>query len=574
MDRRIYMIKQQLYGFKQEECLAEFDTKTQLIQQLPTHLNELKKWTNIATQNANLRNTYLKEGGEKMQSLAVRLRQMNTNSPELFQRMHNTLVIELIHDALAKRSALKERNILLQKNYALLEWLVSFGFGALFIIVLILTFGHLIRLYRNLETQLKIDSLTQLPNRFALTTQIINCPNPTIGILNINGFRTINEVYGIGAGNESLVSLANFLQRFAKEYGYKLYRIGGDEFVFFTCKKDLHVKKFAKTVTEICKKISSSTFFIKSNQKQVKLSVSGGICSNLQNPLEKASIALYRAKKEQSQVKIYDETMDEKKLLEENRFWIGKIHLGIEQKSFMPFFQPIVNVQGSVAYYEALMRLKLFSDQGVIQYFSPAQFLSLSKRIKQYPIISSMTIFKSLEAIEKYNIPISINISYLDVLNFDLKSSLLEKISKTGLGGLLTFEIIETEDIKNYDLISDFVKDFRELGVKLALDDFGSGFSNFHYISSLKPEIIKIDGSLIKDLDTNLNSIAVVKSICTLCKRLKIHTVAEFVHNESVFLKARELGVDYFQGYYFSPPVLEPKKLSFLPKASSKESKS
>ena len=95
---------------------------------------------------------------------------------------------------------------------------------------------------------------------------------------------------------------------------------------------------------------------------------------------------------------------------------------------------------------------------------------------------------------------------------------------------------------------------FRALGVRIALDDFGSGFSNFNYILTLAPDCIKIDGSLIKNIHQDTKSKEMVKAICSFSKSLGITTVAEFVHNKEVFEVAKEIGIDYFQGYYFAEP--------------------
>jgi len=118
--------------------------------------------------------------------------------------------------------------------------------------------------------------------------------------------------------------------------------------------------------------------------------------------------------------------------------------------------------------------------------------------------------------------------------------------------------------VEDYALIKEFVKEFRSFGVRIAVDDFGSGFSNYAHILEIAPDILKIDGSLIKNIDKNKNSYILVKSIMTLAKSLEVKTIAEFIHSKEVFEITRDLGVDYFQGFYFSPPLPAEKLRSDL----------
>jgi len=109
--------------------------------------------------------------------------------------------------------------------------------------------------------------------------------------------------------------------------------------------------------------------------------------------------------------------------------------------------------------------------------------------------------------------------------------------------------------IEIYDLLCAKVElKYKKLGVKIAIDDFGSGYSNFIRIIRLKPDYLKIDGSLIKNIDKDNNSYEIVKSIIAFSKTLNIRTIAEYVHSEEIFNLLLELDVDEFQGYYFGKP--------------------
>ena len=118
----------------------------------------------------------------------------------------------------------------------------------------------------------------------------------------------------------------------------------------------------------------------------------------------------------------------------------------------------------------------------------------------------------------------------------------------------LVFEILESENLSDYDFLEEFVLKYKKLGIKIAIDDFGSGYSNFIRIIRLKPDYLKIDGSLIKNIDKDNNSYEIVKSIIAFSKTLNIKTIAEYVHSEEIFNLLLELDVDEFQGYYFGKP--------------------
>jgi EAL domain-containing protein (putative c-di-GMP-specific phosphodiesterase class I) len=105
-------------------------------------------------------------------------------------------------------------------------------------------------------------------------------------------------------------------------------------------------------------------------------------------------------------------------------------------------------------------------------------------------------------------------------------------------------------------LLEDFVIKYRNQGIKIAIDDFGTGYSNFAHILKIRPNYIKIDGSLIKNINTDKNSYELVKSIIDFSKALNIKVIAEFVHSREVYESILNLGVDEFQGFYLGEPSL------------------
>ncbi|MCK4875427.1 MAG: EAL domain-containing protein, partial [Sulfurimonas sp.] len=129
-----------------------------------------------------------------------------------------------------------------------------------------------------------------------------------------------------------------------------------------------------------------------------------------------------------------------------------------------------------------------------------------------------------------------------------------QKIKKHNVANKIIFEILESEDIENYEEISLFIKEMKKLGCRIAIDDFGSGYSNFEHLLQLNIDYIKIDGTLIKNLDKDKNAQVVVQTIVDFAKRLDILTVAEFVHNEAVHIKVKNLKIDRTQGFFLAEP--------------------
>jgi EAL domain-containing protein (putative c-di-GMP-specific phosphodiesterase class I) len=149
---------------------------------------------------------------------------------------------------------------------------------------------------------------------------------------------------------------------------------------------------------------------------------------------------------------------------------------------------------------------------------------------------------------------VSLNLSAQDLINPDLADYLEHAIQDNGMGKLMIFEILESEGIENYHAVSEFVDRFKSIGCRFAIDDFGSGYSNFDHLLKLNVDTLKIDGALIKNLPHDRNAQIFVKHICDFAHEMGISVVAEFVANEEIYKRVKEMGIDASQGYYFYEP--------------------
>jgi len=118
----------------------------------------------------------------------------------------------------------------------------------------------------------------------------------------------------------------------------------------------------------------------------------------------------------------------------------------------------------------------------------------------------------------------------------------------------VVFEITESQEISDYKLINKFIQYVKEYNVKIAIDDFGSGYANFEHILNMDADYIKIDGTLIKNIDTDRNSYIITEAIINFSKKLGRKTIAEFIHNKKIYNIVKRLGADYSQGFYLGVP--------------------
>ena len=176
-------------------------------------------------------------------------------------------------------------------------------------------------------------------------------------------------------------------------------------------------------------------------------------------------------------------------------------------------------------------------------------------KVKFYNQITKIVINKACQKAQKSQTTVSLNLSIEDILNNDTVLYIEDELEKYGVADLIIFEILESENITDYEKIVTFINRVKKLGSKVAIDDFGSGYSNFVYLLKLKPDYIKIDGSIIKNMNDGENSSLITKTINDFAHSLGIKTIAEFVHCKEIFDIAKDIGIDEFQGYYFSEPL-------------------
>ena len=397
----------------------------------------------------------------------------------------------------------------------------------------------------SIEYQFYYDNLTNLYNRRKLT-EILEQHKPSfLMIINIDGFKKINDLYGDASGDILLKQFANFLREKIPING-SIYRLHSDEFAYLS-QSQIDLKDFMISASYISESISKHAFVINEGN-EVLLNVTIGMSYGTNMPLINADTALVIAKETKKDYLLYDESMEMTKEYEKNLTWTRRIKKAIEEDRIVPAFQPIVDVKTKkTVKFESLMRM--VDEEGSL--IAPIHFLELSKKNKLYHQLTKIMIEKTFKKFIDLPYIVSINISVEDILNEKIYNFILKQLSDTNIGDKIVFEIIESEGIENFEEVLEFITKVKTYGAKISIDDFGTGYSNFEYLMKLNVDYIKIDGSMIKHIDTNVDAQIITKTIISFAKNMNIQTIAEFVHSKNVFDKVLELDVDFAQGYYF-----------------------
>ena len=395
------------------------------------------------------------------------------------------------------------------------------------------------------------DILTGLGNRYKLLSDISQSSIPALAIINIDNFSHINDFYGHEVGDSAIKKFAKKLSEHRASLGCTLYHISGDEFVVLY--KNISKETFLERIDTLEKKLSNAEISLIGDEFALFNFSIGVSFEKKERILATADMALKIAKKSNKGLVIYEDSISLDKEYQNNLKWKKIIKKAIDSDGIVPVFQPIVNNQSQKwEKYESLVRLQ--EDKKLI---SPFFFLEISKKTRHYSNITHIMIEKSFEAFKEKRYEFSLNLTIDDILNAEITDYLFSMLEQYSIGERVVFEIVESESIENFEAVMAFIAKVRAYGCKIAIDDFGTGYSNFIYLVKLNPDYIKIDGSLIRDICTNATTELVVKNLVNFAKDLGMKTIAEFVENEAIFEKVRELGIDYSQGYYFSEPKRE-----------------
>jgi diguanylate cyclase (GGDEF)-like protein len=406
---------------------------------------------------------------------------------------------------------------------------------------------------RNQEILYKLhyDALTALYSRYSFFRDLKEFPTPMVILVDINRFRVINEVYGNEIGSKLLEKFALYLSIAVEDDRCKIYRLSGDEFAVVGFDNKIDPEQYELLVENLLKKLSHKLLTV--GEHLIRIDITLGLSSDQIHPYESAKIALDYAKKHRKPFMMYSSAIDYRKESSLTLQCRDDIALAIKNQRVHAVYQPIVDKDENIVKYETLMRIQ---KEGVDEKLSPASFLEIAMKTRLYEELSYIVIVSTLQKMKDCTCVLSLNLTYNDIKNIHLVEKLNNFFKEyPTVGSRVIFEITEDQAIENYDDVKQFIKKFREYKIRIAIDDFGSGFSNFEYILEIEPDYIKIDGSLVKNIDTNKKSFTLVEAIVQFSHKLGIKVIAEYVHSRHIFEMLKSLEIDEYQGFYFFKPL-------------------
>lgn len=410
---------------------------------------------------------------------------------------------------------------------------------------------ELVNSKNELKKQFYTDRLTSLYSRAKLINDLEDIESPMLVSINIKGFKNYNDFFGSDFGDKLIIEVSNLIFGEFSSKNYQIYRNHADEFILL---KNYVLGNNEEYVAEVSKFLHVlNNTKIKINDNEIAMSVSCGISFDFADMLH-VDMALKESKKTKKDYIVYSDSLTVYDEYKKNIFYSKILRDAIANERVVAEFQAIYNLRTkAIEKYETLVRI--VDEEGSIIY--PNNFLEVSKQTRLYHELTRRVLKQGIAFASKSNCEVSINITADDILDVDTADFILNTLKSINYADKIVFELVESEGIESFENIMLFLDKVKLLGSKIAIDDFGTGYSNFDYLIKLKADYIKIDGSLIKNLDTDKNHYGVVETIVEFAKKNSLKIIAEFVHSKEILDKLYELDIDYAQGFYIAKPSRE-----------------
>ena len=396
---------------------------------------------------------------------------------------------------------------------------------------------------------------TQLPNLNKLQLDFKQARSTSVLVLELTKLEQLQRFLGDKISRQLVMAVYQRISSVLESStNVQLYRTAPCQFCLVS--QDAQISSTETLANTLITDINNDPMLI--DNMALDVCAAAGLCcllkpgETISEQLERASLALTEAKSQGLPYCLYKQVMDKGEQLKHNINIIKQVRTAIQKGKVLPFYQPIVATNDkSIVSLECLVRIKE-SDNLIL---SPASFLETTKQAGLYQSISQIMFEKTFQTLRQSTHRLSLNISAQDIENQQSREFIVNLIeANRDIANRVTLELTETEQLTNYDLIKHFIDRVKAWDVKIALDDFGAGYSNFGHLLSLSIDFLKIDGSLIKDLDQDMNAMKVTKGLVECARSLGIKMVAEYVHNETIYQLVKELGIEYCQGYLFGAP--------------------
>lgn len=422
---------------------------------------------------------------------------------------------------------------------------------------------------RRLSHQATHDPLTGLVNRHefevrlqqAIESASIDRTQHALLYMDVDLFKVANETFGHRAGDELLKQIVSRLKQVVR-HGDTLARLGGDEFGLLL--NACPVQKAQQIAETIRKSIKNDHFLW--DGKQFDLGITIGLVpvaadsGTRADLLSVAEVACSVAKDAgRNRVQLYEAHDIAMARHRGEMQWVHRITEALNEDRFVLYCQEILalNMSSNDKHYEILLRMQ--DKQGNI--IPPNEFIPAAERYQLMPAVDRWVIdrtlldFHFLQQEDGAMVSCAINLSGQSLCDESFLPYVVERIKSSDIPpARICFEITETAVMANLNIAVHFIAVLRDMGVRFALDDFGSGLSSFAYLKNLSVDYLKIDGAFVREMVHDRIDYAMVSSINEIGQLMGIKTIAEFVENDAILEKLRELNVDYAQGYGIGRP--------------------
>ncbi|MFW5728884.1 MAG: EAL domain-containing protein [Spirochaetota bacterium] len=398
---------------------------------------------------------------------------------------------------------------------------------------------------------------TGLPNRGALRDDLADYEHPVLFVLQIDNIETIRRFYGDSKA-------AALERRFAEG----LATLSGVEGVadpqyyhfssgLFGLLSDAELSR--ERALDVAETMYQRLLRNQDDWDDLQYESDFTICVSVDREelLEQGELAVTEALKSKVNITYAPDVAEEAySHIAGNMVWLRTIRNALARDSFVPYFQPIINNETrEVEKYEALLRL--VDEDGTL--VSPGSFLVVAKNSKYYARITQLVVRKAMETFRRRSEGVAVNLSVLDIENDETREFIFAALEENPeVAKRLTIEIVEEEGLVHYDRVKAFIRNVKQFGVSIAIDDFGSGYSNFARIVALDIDYIKIDGTLIRRVAEDPVIRNLVGGIKSFAAFSNIAVVAEFVENEEIMRCVRNMGIEYSQGFCIGTPQETP----------------
>ncbi len=398
-----------------------------------------------------------------------------------------------------------------------------------------------------------VDTLTGLPNeqQLVLNSQQRNKSLTSAFILiELNSFNDINVIFGHEAGQQMLRKTAGLLQEICRDHG-ELYKLNQGEYLV-VCQNNQH-----NTVVHLIGKI---IYFITNENYHIHdhatlLTITAGIALGVndhEKALAYARLAKEEARRQRKDWVIYKKEMHLEKAHQENLYILNRVQHALRSRLVLPYYQPILDIYtNQIMGYEALVRLR--DPEGNV--YAPGTFLNVVKRSNLYRQLTLAMIHTALDDMAQTGLTVSLNLDAIDIKDEGIINALIDGVKAHDMAGRVIIELIEAEYVSDLDKMMASIAHLKKNGIRLAIDNFGVGYSNFEYVTRFDVDYIKVDGAVIQRFRQDKTAHAIVKAIASFALELDIPLVAEHVSCEEEIKELKRLNFRYLQGYYIGEPM-------------------